>query len=79
LSNTWRTGGGIELHADSAPNPVLSSNVWRLHSSWSVAHDVTHWLTLTFTTDYNYSIAEEHDALRDARTGSHSINGSRPE
>jgi hypothetical protein len=63
LSNTWRTGGGIELHADSASNPVLSSNVWRLHPSWSVAHDVTHWLTVTFTTDYYHSIAEEHDAL----------------
>ena len=63
LSNTWRTGGGIELHADSASNPALSSNVWRLHPTWSVAHDVTSWLTLTFTTDYNHSIAQEHGAL----------------
>src|SRR5437016_4660268 len=63
LSNTWRTGGGIELHADSASNPALSSNVWRLHSSWSIAHDVTNWLTLTPTAEYSHSIAEEHDAL----------------
>src|SRR5205809_7089598 len=28
LSNTWRTGGGIELHADTATNPALSANVW---------------------------------------------------
>jgi hypothetical protein len=63
LSNTWRTGGGIELHADSASNPTVGDNVWRLHSSWSVAHDVTHWLTLTPTAEYNHSIAEEHNVL----------------
>src|SRR6266705_2730447 len=40
LSNTWRTGGGLELHADTASNPALSANVWRLHPSWSIAHDV---------------------------------------
>jgi hypothetical protein len=63
LTNTWRTGGGLELHADSASNPALSSNVWRLHSSWSIAHDVTNWLTLTATAEYSHSIAEEHNAL----------------
>ncbi len=57
LSNTWRTGGGIELHADTASNPALSDNVWRLHPSWSVAHDFTNWLSLTFTAEYNHSIA----------------------
>jgi len=61
LSNSWRTGGGIELHADSASNPALSSNVWRLHSSWSIAHDVTNWLTLTPTAEYSHSVAEEHN------------------
>ena len=59
LSNTWRTGGGIELHADSASNPTVGDNVWRLHSSWSIAHDVTDWLTLTPTAEYSHSIAEE--------------------
>jgi len=63
LSNTWRTGGGIELHADTASNPALSANVWRLHPSWSVAHDFTNWLSLTFTAEYNHSIAEEHNVL----------------
>ena len=62
LNNTWRTGGGIELHADTASNPALDDNVWRLHSSWSVAHDVTDWLTLAPTAEYSHSIAEEHDA-----------------
>src|SRR6266536_3083397 len=37
LSNSWRTGGGIELHADTASNPALGDSVWRLHPSWSVA------------------------------------------
>jgi len=61
LSNTWRTGGGIELHADSASNPTLGDSVWRLHPFWSVAHDVTNWLTLTPTAEYNHSISEEHN------------------
>ena len=61
LSKTWRTGGGIELHADTASNPALGDSVWRLHSSWSVAHDVTNWLTLTPTAEYSHSVAEEHD------------------
>ncbi|PWT81570.1 MAG: hypothetical protein C5B58_09650 [Acidobacteria bacterium] len=61
LSKSWRTGGGIELHADTASNPALGDSVWRLHSTWSVAHDLIDWLTLTFTADYNHSIAEEND------------------
>ena len=61
LSKKWRTGGGIELHADTASNPALGGGVWRLHSSWSVAYDVTNWLTLTPTAEYSHSIAEEHD------------------
>lgn len=62
LSNTWRTGGGIELHADTASTPALGDNVWRLHSSWAVAHDVTNWLTLGPTAEYSHSIAEDHGA-----------------
>lgn len=30
LSKTWRTAGGIELHADTASNPALAERVWRL-------------------------------------------------
>ena len=62
LSNTWRTGGGIELHSDTASNPALGDSMWRLHSSWAVAHDVTNWLTLIPTAEYTHSIAEEHNA-----------------
>src|SRR5438876_4616968 len=63
LGDRWRTGGGIELHTDTASNPALGDSVWRLHSSWSIAHDVTNWLTLTPTAEYSHSIAEEHNAL----------------
>ncbi len=55
-SKTWRTGGSIELHTDTASNPALGDSVWRLHSSWSIAHDVTDWLTITPTAEYSYSI-----------------------
>jgi hypothetical protein len=61
LSKDWRTGGGIELHTDTASNPALGDNVWRLHSLLAVAHDVTKWLTLTPTAEYSHSIAEENN------------------
>ncbi len=28
LSDTWRTAGGVELHADSASDPSFAENVW---------------------------------------------------
>ncbi len=61
LTDTWRTGGGIELHTDTASDLALAENVWRLKSGWGVSHDVTNWLTLTFNADYNHSIAENDD------------------
>jgi hypothetical protein len=62
LSNSWRTGGGIELHADTASNPALGDSMWRFKPAWGVAHDVTSWLTLTFNAEYNHSISDEHNA-----------------
>jgi hypothetical protein len=62
LSNTWRTAGGVELHADTASNPVLGDSMWRLRPFWGIAHDFTNWLTITFNAEYNHSIAEEHNA-----------------
>lgn len=64
LNNTWRTGGGIELHADSASDPALGERVWCLKPFWGIAHDVTNWLTLNFTAEYSHSIAEEGDVAR---------------
>ncbi|MBO0696180.1 MAG: hypothetical protein J2P56_08780 [Verrucomicrobia bacterium] len=34
LSNTWRTGGGIELHTDTASDPALAERVWRVKPGW---------------------------------------------
>jgi hypothetical protein len=62
LSNTWRTAGGIELHADTASNPTLGDSMWRLKPAWGIAHDVTNWLTVTFNAEYDHSIAEERNA-----------------
>jgi hypothetical protein len=62
LSDRWRTGGGIELHADTASNHALGDSMWRLKPAWGVAHDFTNWLTVTFNAEYNQSIAEEHNA-----------------
>ncbi|HZS16361.1 MAG TPA: transporter, partial [Candidatus Udaeobacter sp.] len=62
LNDKWRTAAGVELHADTASNPALGDSMWRLKPAWGVAHDFTKWLTVTFNAEYNYSIAEEHNA-----------------
>ena len=61
LNNTWRTGGGIELHADTASDPALAERVWRLKPVWGIARDFTDWLTLTFNAEYNHTIAEQRN------------------
>jgi hypothetical protein len=61
LSNTWRTAAGIELHADTASDPVLAEKVWRLKPGWGIAHDFTNWFTVNFNAEYNYSIAEHRN------------------
>jgi hypothetical protein len=61
LNDTWRTGGGIELHSDSASDRAFAENVWRLKHGWGISHDISKWLTLTLSADYNHSIVEEHD------------------
>ncbi len=61
LNDTWRTGGGIELHADTASDRAFAESVWRLKQGWGLSHDITEWLTLTVNADYNHSIVEKHD------------------
>jgi len=61
LNNTWRTGSGIELHADTASDPALAERVWRLKPVWGIAHDFTDWLTLTFNAEYDHTIAEQRN------------------
>ncbi len=59
LNDTWRTAGGVELHADTASDPTFAENVWRLKWGWGIAHDFTNWLSVSTSADYNRSIAEE--------------------
>jgi len=59
LNDAWRTGGGIELHADTASDRALAEEVWRLKPGWGIAHDFTKWFSGSFSADYNHSIAEE--------------------
>src|SRR5436190_6898778 len=39
MSKYWRTGGGVELHADSATNDAVGDGDWRLKPFWTVAWD----------------------------------------
>ena len=61
LNDTWRTAGGVELHADTASDPTFAENVWRLKWGLGVAHDFTNWLSVSASADYNRSIAEENN------------------
>ena len=64
LGKSLRTGGGLELHADTATKDTLGDNVWRLKPFWSLAWDATGWLTLGFTAEYSHSIDEENGVAR---------------
>lgn len=63
LAKNWRFGGGLELHADSATDPSLGDQVWRLKPILATAYDATAWLNLGFIAEYNHSVCE--------RTGIH--------
>jgi hypothetical protein len=58
LNDTWRTAGGVELHADTASDPTFAEDVWRLKWGWGVAHDFNNWFSASVSGDYNRSIAE---------------------
>lgn len=63
LSHDWRTAGGVELHGDTASDPLFAEDVWRLKWGWGVAHDFTNWFSASVSADYNRSIAEEDNGL----------------
>ncbi|MES2570935.1 MAG: hypothetical protein V4710_12885 [Verrucomicrobiota bacterium] len=65
LNKSWRTGGGIELRGDTASDETLGDGAWRLKPFWSVACDVTHWLTLTLTAEYRDSITMQNGHERE--------------
>jgi hypothetical protein len=59
LNDSWRAAGGIELHADTASDPLFAEDVWRLKWGLGVAHDFTRWFSAAVSADYNRSITEE--------------------
>ena len=61
LNDTWRTAGGIELHADTASDLAFAEDVWRLKCGWGAAHDFSGWFSASVSADYNHSIAQEDD------------------
>jgi hypothetical protein len=66
LNDKWRSGGGVELHGDTASDSLFAENVWRLKWGWGIAHDFTEWFSLTANAEYNRSIAEQNNARRES-------------
>jgi hypothetical protein len=60
LSKSWRTTGGLELRMPTAADH-LGGRDWRLQELGAVAWDVTRWLTLSPSFEYNQSLAEIDD------------------
>ncbi len=58
LSDTWRTAGGVELHADSASDPSFAENVWRLKWGWA-----------TFILPQHWSVSAKYRTLVDFNNG----------
>ncbi len=60
LSESWRAAGALELRLPTAEQD-LGNNAWMLQELGALAWDVTPWLTLSPSAEYNQSLAEEHD------------------
>jgi hypothetical protein len=61
LGQSWRTAFGLELRMPTAADN-LGAHDWRLQELGVVAWDVTHWLTLSPSFEYNESVAEPDNA-----------------
>lgn len=61
LSRSWRAAAGLELRMPTAADG-LGGRDWRLQELGVVAWDVTHWLTLSPSFEYNESVAEPDNA-----------------
>jgi hypothetical protein len=61
LSRSWRAAAGLELRMPTAADN-LGGHDWRLQELGVVAWDVTHWLTLSPSFEYNESVAEPDNA-----------------
>jgi len=57
LGQSWRAAAGLELRMPTSADN-LGSRDWRLQEIGAVAWDVTHWLTLSPSFEYNESVAE---------------------
>ncbi|HJZ66513.1 MAG TPA: hypothetical protein VKF81_00085 [Blastocatellia bacterium] len=58
INKAWRVGGGLELSMPSGRHEV-SDNVWRVQEFGAMAWDLTPWLTISPSFEYNESAAEE--------------------
>jgi hypothetical protein len=58
ISKAWRVGGGLELLMPTGRHEV-SDNVWRVQEFGAMAWDLTPWLALSPSFEYNESLAEE--------------------
>jgi len=63
INKAWRVGGGLELQIPTGRHEI-SDNVWRIQEFGAMAWDLTPWLTLSPSFEYNQSIAEEGSARR---------------
>jgi len=61
LGQSWRAAAGLELRMPTSADN-LGSRDWRLQEIGAVAWDVTHWLTLSPSFEYNESVAEPDNA-----------------
>ena len=61
LGQSWHAAAGLELRMPTSADN-LGSRDWRLQEIGAVAWDVTHWLTLSPSFEYNESVAEPDNA-----------------
>jgi len=64
LSESWRTGGGLELRFPTTTDDDPSNDQLRVQLFGAIAWDVTRRFMFSPSAEYNKSIAEEHGAVQ---------------